>query len=82
MASASSQSVNLKVANLRGQLYRQSPVPLWRDVPLGGFDCSGMTQYVYRHYGRSIPRTADAQFRYFHRESRARPAAGTLSSST
>jgi cell wall-associated NlpC family hydrolase len=37
-----------------------------------------MTQYVYRHYGKSIPRTADAQFRYFHRESQGAARGGDL----
>jgi len=46
--------------------------------PSIGFDCSGLTQYVYRHYGKSIPRTADAQFRYFHPESRSRAWGGDL----
>jgi cell wall-associated NlpC family hydrolase len=30
-----------------------------------GFDCSGLVQYVYRHYGRSIQRTAEDQFLQF-----------------
>ena len=46
--------------------------------PSSGFDCSGLAQYVYRHYGKSIPRTADAQFRYFHPESRSRAWGGDL----
>jgi cell wall-associated NlpC family hydrolase len=42
-----------------------------------GFDCSGLTQYVYRHTGggKSIQRTAEAQYLQFRRiaKSAARP---------
>jgi peptidoglycan DL-endopeptidase CwlO len=44
----------------------------------GGFDCSGMTQYVYRHFRKSIARTADAQFRQFKRISHASARPGDL----
>jgi len=27
-----------------------------------GFDCSGYVQYVFKHYGINLPRTADAQY--------------------
>lgn len=43
-----------------------------------GFDCSGLTQYVYRHFGKSIQRTANAQFREFRRISKARAWGGDL----
>jgi cell wall-associated NlpC family hydrolase len=43
-----------------------------------GFDCSGLTQYVYRHYGKSIARTAQAQFQEFHRISKAKAWGGDL----
>ena len=45
-----------------------------------GFDCSGLTQYVYRHTGggKSISRTADEQFLHFKRISRAAARPGDL----
>jgi cell wall-associated NlpC family hydrolase len=43
-----------------------------------GFDCSGLTQYVYKHYGRGIPRTANEQFNAFRAVSRADARPGDL----
>jgi peptidoglycan DL-endopeptidase CwlO len=43
-----------------------------------GFDCSGLTQYVYRHLGKKIRRTAEEQFREFRRISKARAWGGDL----
>ena len=43
-----------------------------------GFDCSGLTQYVYRHFGVSIQRTADAQFHEFRLESHVHSVPGDL----
>jgi cell wall-associated NlpC family hydrolase len=43
-----------------------------------GFDCSGLTQYVYRHFGKRIQRTAEEQFRQFRRISKARAWGGDL----
>jgi cell wall-associated NlpC family hydrolase len=35
--------------------------------PLTGFDCSGLTSYIYRQYGMAIPRTAEAQYLAFRK---------------
>jgi len=45
-----------------------------------GFDCSGLTQWVYRHTGggKRIPRMAEDQFVYFHRISHAVARPGDL----
>jgi cell wall-associated NlpC family hydrolase len=43
-----------------------------------GFDCSGLTQYVYARAGINIPRTAKEQYRKSHRISRKRLENGDL----
>jgi cell wall-associated NlpC family hydrolase len=43
-----------------------------------GFDCSGLTQYVYGRLGKHIARTAESQFRQFRRIAKARAQAGDL----
>jgi cell wall-associated NlpC family hydrolase len=43
-----------------------------------GFDCSGLTQYVYRHFGKRIQRIAEDQFLQFRRISKARAWGGDL----
>lgn len=42
------------------------------------FDCSGYTSWVYRRSGRSIPRTAHAQYAALKKISRNRARAGDL----
>ena len=46
----------------------------------GGFDCSGLTQYVYRHtgHGKRIQRTAEDQFLEFKRVSHRHAKPGDL----
>jgi cell wall-associated NlpC family hydrolase len=43
--------------------------------PRTGFDCSGLTKYVYGKVGKRLPRTAQAQYNAAHKISRryARP---------
>jgi cell wall-associated NlpC family hydrolase len=77
-ANAQTESFNQKTAAYVETFIGRVPYLYGGSSPRSGFDCSGMTQYVYRHYGKSIPRTADAQFRYFHRESRSRAWGGDL----
>ncbi len=43
-----------------------------------GFDCSGFTQYIYRHLGKRIMRTAEDQFLQFRRISHRRARPGDL----
>jgi cell wall-associated NlpC family hydrolase len=43
-----------------------------------GFDCSGLTQYVYRHLGKRIQRTAEDQFLSFRPISKAKAWGGDL----
>jgi cell wall-associated NlpC family hydrolase len=43
-----------------------------------GFDCSGLTQYVYAHAGSSIPRTAEEQFQAFRQISKSQAGSGDL----
>ena len=76
-ASAHSLSFNQKAAAYVKQFVGRVPYVYGGSSP-SGFDCSGLTSYVYRHYGKSIPRTADAQFHRFRRESESRARGGDL----
>ena len=77
-ASAHPLSFNQKVATLTATFVGRVPYVYGGSSPGTGFDCSGLAHYVYGHYGRSIPRTADAQFRHFRRESKSRAWGGDL----
>ncbi len=62
-------------------------VPAWRAVGVPyrsggasphGFDCSGLTQWVYRHVGISLPHYSSAQWSYGRRVSRRALQPGDL----
>lgn len=70
------ESFNQKVATYVKRL-EGSPYVYGGTTP-AGFDCSGLTQYVYRHEGKRIARTAEEQFREFRRVSESRAWGGDL----
>jgi cell wall-associated NlpC family hydrolase len=77
-ANAHAMSFNQKVASYVETFIGRVPYAYGGSSPATGFDCSGLAQYVYRHNGKSIPRTADQQFRSFRRESRSAAWGGDL----
>jgi cell wall-associated NlpC family hydrolase len=77
-ASAHPLSFNQKVATYAATFIGRVPYVYGGSSPGTGFDCSGLTHYVYGHYGKWIPRTADAQFRQFRHESKSRAWGGDL----
>jgi cell wall-associated NlpC family hydrolase len=78
MASAHSLSFNQKTSAYVKNFIGTVPYVYGGSSPSTGFDCSGLTHYVYGHYGKSIPRTAEDQFLHFRRESRSRAWGGDL----
>lgn len=40
---------------------------VWGGTTPAGWDCSGFTSYVYRHFGYGIPRTSQAQYGWVRR---------------
>ena len=77
-ANAQTESFNQKTSAYAESFIGRVPYLYGGSSPGTGFDCSGLTQYVYGYYGKSIPRTADGQFRYFRRESRSQAWGGDL----
>jgi cell wall-associated NlpC family hydrolase len=77
-ASAKTLSFNEQASTYAATFIGRVPYVYGGSSPGSGFDCSGLTRYVYDYFGRSIPRTADAQFRSFRRESRSAAWGGDL----
>jgi cell wall-associated NlpC family hydrolase len=77
-AEAHTQSFNQRAASYVETFIGRVPYSYGGSSPRTGFDCSGLAQYVYGHFGKRIPRTADEQFWHFRRESRRAAWGGDL----
>ena len=77
-ASAHTESFNQKAASYVRTFIGRVPYAYGGSSPSTGFDCSGLAQYVYHHFGKSIPRTAEEQFLRFRRESKRAAWGGDL----
>jgi cell wall-associated NlpC family hydrolase len=77
-ASAHTTSFNQRAASYVETFIGRVPYSYGGSSPRTGFDCSGLAQYVYGHFGKRIPRTANEQFRHFRRESRRAAWGGDL----
>ena len=77
-ASAQTLSFNQKTSSYVKTFIGNVPYTYGGSSPSSGFDCSGLTEYVYGHYGKSIPRTAQEQFEHFRSESRSKAWGGDL----
>src|SRR3984885_16218523 len=69
-ASAHAESFNQRTASYVKTFVGRVPYTYGGTSPAMGFDCSGLAQYVYRHYGKSIPKTAEGKVADSRRESR------------
>lgn len=77
-ANAQTLSFNQRASTYVETFVGRVPYTYGGSSPSSGFDCSGLTQYVYDQFGESIPRTADAQFQDFRRESERAAWGGDL----
>jgi cell wall-associated NlpC family hydrolase len=77
-ADAHATSFNQRAASYVQSFIGTVPYAYGGTSPSSGFDCSGLAQYVYDHFGKSIPRTAEAQFLRFRPESEHNAWGGDL----
>jgi cell wall-associated NlpC family hydrolase len=77
-ANAHPASFNQKASAYVQSFIGSTPYEMGGESPGEGFDCSGLVQYIYRHFGKSIPRTAEGQFERFRIESRHAAWGGDL----
>jgi cell wall-associated NlpC family hydrolase len=77
-ANAHTESFNQRAAAYVERFIGTVPYAYGGTSPSSGFDCSGLAQYVYHHFGKSIPRMAEDQFLRFRRESKSAAWGGDL----
>jgi cell wall-associated NlpC family hydrolase len=77
-ANAQTMSFNQKVSTYVETFVGKVPYRYGGSSPSSGFDCSGLTSYVYRHYGKSLPRTAEDQFLHTRAISKSKAWGGDL----
>lgn len=56
--------INQRIADYAETFIGRYPYVWGGSSPSTGFDCSGLSSYVYRHVGLTIPRTSQQQFDY------------------
>jgi cell wall-associated NlpC family hydrolase len=62
---AAPQTRNTKIAKMALSMVGKYAYRSGGTSPATGFDCSGLTSYLYAHNGKAILRTADQQYREF-----------------
>jgi cell wall-associated NlpC family hydrolase len=77
-ANAQTESFNQRASAYVETFIGQVPYAYGGSSPSSGFDCSGLAQYVYHRFGKSIPRTAEAQFLSFRSENKRKAWGGDL----
>ncbi|MDP9093445.1 MAG: C40 family peptidase [Actinomycetota bacterium] len=60
-------TVNQQIAAYAKTFVGRYPYSFGGRSPATGFDCSGLTYYIYRKYGRTIATNAQAQYQEFRR---------------
>jgi hypothetical protein len=58
---------NAQIAAYAKTFVGRYPYAYGGQSPSTGFDCSGLTWYIYRHFGRTIARTSQGQYSQFRR---------------
>jgi cell wall-associated NlpC family hydrolase len=71
-------TVNHQIASYAMTFPGRYPYTYGGSSPATGFDCSGLTHYIYGHYGHSIGTTAQAQYNQFRRISLTSALPGDL----